>query len=185
MRKIFFCALLLTLALSCCAGAATLEGVWGLKFGSAVSETHAILSERGAKLLCEYGYQPNYREAFYSVSFFGREGTLLLRFSKKGLFLARFAFFRKGDLERAQKVTASLTKNSEKKYVAFTSHYNELKAMLTRKYGPASEELEENGVVSGERWGENVFGRAAITLYESRSLSVNDTVLSYEDTSRR
>ena len=46
-------------------------------------------------------------------------------------------------------------------------------------------ELEENGVVSGARWEAGVFDRRAITLYESRSLSVNDTVLSYEDLSRR
>ena len=184
MKKIM-CALLLSLVLAGGASAEKLEGVWGLKFGSTVQAANQLLSGRGAKLLCEYGYQPNYREALYSVSFFGREGTLLLRFSKKGLYLARFAFFRKGDLERAQKVAASRAQNSEKKYAAFTSHYNELSTMLTQKYGPSSAELEENGVVSGARWSEGVFDRAAITLYESRSLSVNDTVLSYEDLSRR
>ncbi len=184
MKKLL-CALLLTLIVACGARAEKLEGVWGMKFGSAVGAVHQLLTGRGAKLLCEYGYQPNYREALYSVNFFGREGTLLLRFSKKGLFLARFAFFRKGDLERAQKVAASRAQNSEKKYAAFTSHYNELNSMLTRKYGPASAELEENGVISGARWEAGVFDRRAITLYESRSLSVNDTVLSYEDLSRR
>ena len=184
MKKIM-CALLLVLVLAGCASAEKLEGVWGLKFGSTVEAANQLLSGRGAKLLCEYGYQPNYREALYSVNFFGREGTLLLRFSKKGLYLARFAFFRKGDLERAQKYAASRSESSGRKYAAFTSHYNELSVMLTRKYGPAPEDLEENGVLSGARWGDSVFDRAAITLWESRSLSLNDTVLSYEDLSRR
>ena len=57
--------------------------------------------------------------------------------------------------------------------------------MLTSKYGAPTEELEENGVVSGVRWSEGVFSRQSITLYENRSLTQSDTVLSYEDSGRK
>ena len=98
MKKILL-ALLLAAVMGAGAGAAeiddTIDGVWGVKFGTSVAEANRIMTEQNAAaLLCEYSYVPNYHEAFYKVNFFGREGHLLLRFSKRGLFLARFAFIR-------------------------------------------------------------------------------------------
>ena len=186
MKKILLAAAA-AFALSAASYAAeTIDGVWGVNFGASVADANAVMTgQNGARLLCEYSYLPGYHEAFYAVDFFGRQGHLLLRFSKKGLFLARFAFARKGDLERAKKAAASRNQNSEKKYAAFTGHYNELSAMLTSKYGAPTEQLEESGVVSGVRWSEGVFSRQSITLYENRSLTQSDTVLSYEDSGRK
>ena len=187
MKKIIAAAALLC-ALACgrAFAAENIDGVWGIRFGAARDAADAIMTKQhGAVRVCEYGYVPGYHEAFYKVNFFGRSGHLLLRFSKKGLFLARFAFDRKGTLESAQKAAAARNKNAEKKYAAFTGHFNELNTMLTKKYGQPSEELVENDVVCGYEWSKGVFSRQSITLFEDRSLSGSDTVLSYEDSSRR
>ncbi len=182
-KAIFALALVLTVFSALCA-AEPIDGVWGVKFGTTSKDAYQILSGRGARLLCEYGYLPNYREAFYGVNFFGREGYLLLRFSGKGLFLARFAFTRTGELEAAEKAAAERSKGN-KKYFPFTANYVHLNSMLTQKYGTASEELKESGVVCGARWTSGSFNRVSVTLYENRSLSRSDTVLTYEDTGRR
>lgn len=115
MKKILL-ALLLAAVMGAGAGAAeiddTIDGVWGVKFGTSVAEANRIMTEQNAAaLLCEYSYVPNYHEAFYKVNFFGREGHLLLRFSKRGLFLARFALFARSNcrLPRLREPTSPKT----------------------------------------------------------------------------
>lgn len=160
-----------------------IDGVWGLQFGASPEAAHKVMEGHGAKLLCEYGYQPEYREAFYDVDFFGRTGHLLLRFSPKGLFLARFAFVRKGAAPKD--TTAAANETGARKYAAITSNYSQLHEMLNKKYGAPDAELDEKGVVRGMQWRDGAFNRASITLFESRSRSREDTVLSYEDSRRR
>lgn len=194
MKKILL-ALLLAAVMGAGAGAAeiddTIDGVWGVKFGTSVAEANRIMTEQNAAvLLCEYSYVPNYHEAFYKVNFFGREGHLLLRFSKRGLFLARFAFIRAEQLPAAAPQRADVAENEhknkkEKKYLAFSRNFTELNAMLTRKYGAPKAEYAADGAVSGYQWITGTFGRRSVALFENRSLSRNDTVLSYEDASRK
>lgn len=57
--------------------------------------------------------------------------------------------------------------------------------MLTRKYGAPKAEYAADGAVSGYQWITGTFGRRSVALFENRSLSRNDTVLSYEDASRK
>ena len=190
MKKILL-ALFFAAVRAAGAGAAeiddTIDGVWGMKFGTPVAEAARIMTEQNnAALLCEYSYVPNYHEAFYKVNFFGREGHLLLRFSKRGLFLARFAFIRAEQLPAAAPQSSSAeNKKKEKKYLAFSRNFMELNAMLTRKYGAAKTEYTVDGAVSGYQWSTGTFGRQSVVLFENRSLSRNDTVLSYEDASRK
>jgi len=190
MKKILL-ALVFAAAVAVGAGAAeiddTIDGVWGMKFGTPVAEADRIMTEQNnAVLLCEYSYVPNYHEAFYKVSFFGREGHLLLRFSKRGLFLARFAFIRAEQRPAAAPWKSSAeNRTNGKKYLAFSRNFMELNAMLTRKYGAAKTEYTDDGAVSGYQWNTGTFGRQSIVLFENRSLSRSDTVLSYEDAGRK
>jgi hypothetical protein len=186
-----------------------IDGVWGIKFGTACEEANRIMTqENGASLICQYSYLPGYSEAFYKVNFFGREGSLLLRFSKKGLFQARFAFVRTDALEsetqkpeepapaesddqvfdardisgtkKTQPVKVQTTPETE-----FSRNFKQLNAMLIKKYGTPKETLKVSGSTAGYRWNGGAFYRNVITLFENRSLSRNDTVLTYEDTARR
>ncbi|MGI6075233.1 MAG: hypothetical protein ACOYD9_02535 [Pyramidobacter sp.] len=213
MRKITL-ALFCFLALACAACAAegasktsdAVDGVWGMDFGISCEEADRIMTdENGAILMCQYSYLPGYSESFYKVNFFGREGNLLLRFSKKGLFLARFAFIRTETLksevvadedsrESAEDVVIDartiggahrFTAAKKPEKMEFSANFNQLKAMLFSKYGTPSETLKNNGEVAGYRWKSGAFFRNGIVLYENRSLSRNDTVLTYEDTARR
>ncbi len=184
MKKILF-ALAIALALrGPLAAAEPIDGVWGMKFGASPEDARGALTRAGAELLCEYGYVPYYREAFYKVDFFGRKGHLLLRFSKKGLFLARFAFARGAAADEPPSGAAAARVAEDTSRVVFSKNYAELNAMLAEKYG-ASEKLSENGVVRGARWSDGGFKHHSVTLYESPSLSGSDTVLTYEDTGRR
>ncbi len=98
MRKILTAIALVVLLGSSCAMAEQMTGVWNLRFGMPREEVGPIMTEKnGAVRVTEYTYQPGYSEAMYLVNFFGREGTLLLRFSKRGLYMARFSFDRKDD----------------------------------------------------------------------------------------
>ena len=189
MRKILLAFLFAAVA-AACAGAAeiddAIDGVWGMKFGAPVAEANRVMTERnGAALLCEYSYVPNYHESFYKVNFFGRKGHLLLRFSRRGLFLARFAFVRAEELKGAEVRADSGDRKKEKKYLAFSRNFTELNAMLTRKYGAPKAEYAAGGTVSGFQWVTGALGRQSISLFENRSLSRSDTVLSYEDASRK
>lgn len=190
MRKVLL-ALLFALIIVTGAGAVeidnTINGVWGMRFGISFAEaTHIMIDQNGAALLCEYSYFPDYHEAFYKVNFFGRNGHLLLRFSKRGLFLARFAFIRtEKSLAIAPQGAHPAENKREKKCIAFSRNFMELKAMLTRKYGAAEAECTTENGVSGYKWITGTFGRQSIVLFENHSLSRNDTVLSYEDASRK
>lgn len=182
--RVFAAALALFLALSAAGWAdEVIDGVWGLQFGASPEAAYKVLEGHGARMLCEYGYQPEYREAFYSVDFFGRTGHLMLRFSPKGLFLARFAFTRKGSAPT--EVTSKANETGARKYANVTSNFSQLREMLSKKYGAPEAELDEKGVVRGVQWRDGAFNRSSITLFESRSLTQEDTVLSYEDSRRR
>lgn len=183
-----------------------IDGVWGMKFGISCEEADKIMTDdNGAVLLCQYSYLPGYSEAFYKANFFGREGHVLLRFSPKGLFLARFAFVRTESLKSEMNVEEEAPRSSEKTVIdaraiassslggekkkpasmELSAHFNELKSMLFSKYGSPSEILKIDGLTAGYSWKSGAFYRNGITLYENRSLSRNDTVLTYEDRSRR
>ena len=155
--------------------AEAIDGVWGLSFGDPCEKANQVMVEKnGAQLICQYEYAADYKEAFYKVDFWGREGHLLLRFSRKGLFLVRFAFIRERDLPESSEGADS---------VWLSSHYRELRAMLAKKYGDPAETIEQNNAPRGELWGDP--SGQCISLFESRSLSRSDTVMSYEDMDRR
>jgi hypothetical protein len=216
MKKIVI-ALACVLALAFSAAAADseqnaesrIEGVWGMNFGISCEEANQVMTQtNGASLICQYSYLPGYSEAFYKVNFFGREGNLLLRFSKKGMFLARFAFVRTDTLKSETAAAESAPESAqddqvfdardiggtekvqaEKKQkpavVELSANFRQLNAMLTKKYGTPGETLKDSGGTAGYRWSGGAFYRNSITLFENRSLSRNDTVLTYEDTARR
>lgn len=200
MKKILL-ALIFVVSLSFAAYAEEIDSVWGLKFGMTPQVVNQLLSKKDARIVCEYDYQPDYCEAIYQVNFFGRQGHLLLRFSKKGLFLARFAFVRVNRLRTEAKAPAKAEpapKNNvvdarsamgapdipepEKNKFEFSRNFIQLRSMLTKKYGVPGEEFKENDNTRGFRW---TTGRRTITLYEGRSITKNDTVMTYEDSSRR
>lgn len=206
MKKLIFavgCALLLATAAF---ADESIDGVWGLKFGASVQEANSIMTgPNRAQLISQYTYQPNYSEAIYRVNFFGREGHMLLRFSKKGLFLARFAFIRKDALksERPQPQQPQPHSNivdarrqpgpgaqaPAPNPADRSRNYVQLNSMLMRKYGVPKEEYKESfgdgEAVIGCRWVDPNYSRCSITLYETRSLSRSDTALTYEDAGRR
>ena len=205
MKK-FLLALLFVISLSFASYASEdIDGVWGMKFGIAPEEARRVLSEKDAKIVCDYVYQPDYHEAIYQVNFFGRRGHMLLRFSSKGLYLVRFAFVRTETLRSEEKKSVKAEASSENRVIdartafdapegagapkkqpfEFSKNYVQLKSMLTNKYGPAREEFKEGGDVRGCRWSTGSTNRRSVTLYESRSFTKNDTSLTYEDSSRR
>lgn len=201
MKKVF-CALALLAALAAGASAAEekIDGVWGMKFGTARDVAGKIMTEKNkAQTLCEYTYQPGYSEAFYRVNFFGREGHLLLRFSKKGLFLARFAFVRR-DLGRNPpppppqpegpkvmdaRAPGAQPKKVEEKAAQFSSNFLQLRSMLTKKYGSPAQEFKVGDTVCGYEWNTGTFHAQSVMLYEDRFIPGSPAVLTYEDTNRR
>lgn len=203
--KRLFAAFLFAVAFSCSACAAraeSIDGVWGIDFGVSPEKAHALLVEKNAKVVCEYGYAPDYSESVYQVDFFGRKGSLLLRFSGKGLYLARFAFIRderlksetqpepkpdeKGDKIVDARSAFDAPKPSDRAKAGGTFEYSrnfrQLKNMLDGKYGLSDYEFKDGETMRGCRWTD---GRKSVTLYESRSITKNDTALTYEDASRR
>lgn len=198
------CAASLVLAAGACFAAEvsdTVSGVWGIDFGASVEEADRIMvGENKATRVVQYSYQPNYSEALYQVDFFGRQGHMLLRFSRKGMFLARFSFLRRDTLpsERAQQDAASQSRVIDARQnlgsapaasmpaaAELSRNYSELRSMLVKKYGTPSSEFKSDGKPVGCVWSGGSFGRRSVTLYENRSMTRNDTVLSYEDDSKK
>lgn len=179
MRKLF-CAFFLTVALSGCAFAAEnkIDGVWGLNFGAPVDEIHSVMkTKKDAVLLCASSYAPGYSEETYRIDFFGRRGQMCLRFSPKGFYNATFSFVRTEGLLKG----TSYIKNSD---YYFSRNFRELNSMLMSKYGIATRKLECNGIVRGFAWKENKWHGNTVSLYEDRSATKHDTVLTYEAPSK-
>ncbi len=96
MKKILSALAIVMILGSSCAVAAPIDGIWNLKFGMPREVAGSIMVEKNSAVrVTDYAYQPDASEALYLVNFFGREGTLMLRYARQGLRLARFSFDRK------------------------------------------------------------------------------------------
>ncbi len=213
MKKFLGALALVVLIGSSCTAAVQMDGVWNLKFGMTREEVGPIMIEKnGAVRVTEYTYQPGYSEAVYLVNFFGREGTLLLRFSKKGLYLARFSFDRKEDktltgppapvpepkpegprvLDARSATPAEGTRPdpgmplpppSDERPMPLSKNFLHLKTMLAKKYGDPANEIKNDATVLGYGW--KFVKGYSIVLFEDRFAPVNQAVLTYEAASLR
>ncbi len=96
MKKFLSALALVVLFGSSCAMSAPIDAIWNLKFGMPREVAGSIMVDKNSAVrVTEYAFEPNSSEALYLVNFFGREGTLLLRYVKQGLRLVRFSFDRK------------------------------------------------------------------------------------------
>ena len=184
-KKLFLALTLLCLAAGTALAAENPEvnGAWGLTFGDSWESAHGIMtSQNGASLICEFAPDEGRREAVYKVNFFGREGVMRLSFAGHGLYLEQFVFTRSDLLEKNDSELTDAEKSEKMRIEVRGGNFRQLMRMLREKYGVPTQTYKDGAKVRGSFW---IVGDQTVTIHESRSSTKHDTVLTYEDVSRR
>lgn len=165
------------------AGDPAVTGVWGLTFGDSWEKAHGIMTkDNGASLICEFMPDKGRREAVYQVDFFGREGQMKLEFASQGLYLAQFIFTRSDLLEKKDSELTGDEKTRKMRLEVYGGNFRQLTNMLRGKYDIPTETYKDDGKTRGCFW---IVGDQTVTIFENSSSTKHDTVLTYEDVSRR
>ncbi len=156
-------------------------GVWDLELGMSRAEVWQILDGKNAVRINEYFYAPSYAEEEYRVDFYGCQGTLIVRFSQRGLHTVRFALDRtdlKGEIDPSV-TNVSETGEKSDKCEMLSPMFLSIADALKDKYGAPTRSLKYANEVCGYEWRDT--NAKHIIVYEDRFIPESPTVLTFED----